>query len=401
MATSQPPTKDLTALATQILELSKSYDPAAKQTNLEREIVTKARELIAAVQTPRDYMTTVLRSIMESSAFRALLSLGAIQAIPPTDPITLADLESKTGAQASLLKRLFRPVVQGGIITLHPDGTYSHTPMSAVYARDEGDVASLYNYMFDEAMVQTGFAEYFQQRGAREPDGELATTHNPRTWHARQEGKTVFEILEQDPEHLRAFQKLMVMATRFRPYTGFYDFGKLVGEEGRTVIVDVGGADGTTVAKILEAHPDIKPEQCVVQDREQVIELAKKNEGLQKGVRLQAHDFFLPQPVKGAKAYHLRAICHDWSDTMVVKILKHLADAAAKDSKVLIADVVMPEGPLGGMAAFMDLGMLCIGGKERTKQNFEEVLGAAGWELDAIYPSGYESGFSIVEASLK
>lgn len=45
--------------------------------------------------------------------------------------------------------------------------------------------------------------------------------------------------------------------------------------------------------------------------------------------------------------------------------------------------------------------MLCIGGKERTKGNFEAVLDAAGLKLDAIYSASGETTFSVVEASLK
>lgn len=208
--------------------------------------------------------------------------------------------------------------------------------------------------------------------------------------------------MEHDTEKLKGFQKLMAMAARFRPFTGFYDFGKLnTTEEGRPVLVDVGGADGTTIAKILEAHPQLKPEQCVLEDRPQVIDLARKNENLPKGVHFQPHDFFQPQPIKNARAYLLRAVCHDWSDTMVIKILSHIASAMAADSKVLIADNVLPEGGVQGMAAYMDLMMLCIGGKERTRPNFEVVLDASGLKLDGIFPAGKGMEFAVVEASLK
>lgn len=215
------------------------------------------------------------------------------------------------------------------------------------------------------------------------------------------EGKTVFEVLEQDPERLRNFHALMGMVEMLRPYTGFYDYGKFASDDGRVAFVDMGGADGKTISKIIAAHPQIKPESCILQDREQVIELAHKSPNLPKGVQAQAHDFFQPQPVKGAKAYHLRAICHDWSDTMVVKILKNIVPAMVPDSKVLIADNVLPERGGSGMVAAMDMMMLCIGGKERTKANFIAVLDAAGLKLDGIYSVAGDTPFSVVEASLK
>lgn len=167
------------------------------------------------------------------------------------------------------------------------------------------------------------------------------------------------------------------------------------------MLVDVGGADGTCIAKILEAHPEIKAQQCVVQDREKVVASAEKNESLPKGVKVSAHDFFTPQPVKNARAYQLRAVCHDWSDTMVTKILQQIAPVMAPDSKLLIADNVLPADGVVGMSAFMDLAMMCIGGKERTRADFDMVCDAAGLKVDAVYSAQGEAGFAIVEASLK
>ena len=45
--------------------------------------------------------------------------------------------------------------------------------------------------------------------------------------------------------------------------------------------------------------------------------------------------------------------------------------------------------------------MFCIGGKERTRKDFEFVLGEAGLKLDGIYFVHGEDGFAIIEASLK
>ncbi len=402
MVSAKPQQKDVQALAEQILELSKEYDPKASYSGFEPKLMTKAKELITLTQSPNDFSTGVLRSMLEGSSMSTLLMLGAIQAIPNSEAISIQDLESKTGAQASLLVRLFRPLVVAGIINLNADGTYSHTATSAAYAVDGTPLAALFNHMFSEGSILTAFPDYFRARGAKEPEGELASTHNPRTWYYGQEGKTVFEILEQDPIKLKGFQQLMTMASRFRPWTGFYDFGKLAtSDQDRAVFVDVGGADGSQIQHMLAAHPEIKPEQCVVQDRESVIEMARNNTNLPAGVQLQPHDFFTPQPIRNARAYFLRAICHDWSDTMAIRILSQLTAVAGKDTRILIGDSVLPEGPVSGMAAFMDLGMLCIGGKERTRRDWEFVLGEAGLEIGEIFPAGTDSGYSIIEASLK
>ena len=86
---------------------------------------------------------------------------------------------------------------------------------------------------------------------------------------------------------------------------------------------------------------------------------------------------------------------------MVIKILSNIASVMSSDSKLLIGDNVLPEGGAKGMAAYMDLMMMCIGGKERTKKEFEFVLGEAGLKLDGVYPAGKGTEYAIVEASLK
>lgn len=79
------------------------------------------------------------------------------------------------------------------------------------------------------------------------------------------------------------------------------------------VLVDVGGGNGSTVAAILPHATNIT--KTIVQDRPQVIESAKKvwkSSGNESDtVDFQAHDFFTPQPVKGAQAYFMRCIMHE------------------------------------------------------------------------------------------
>jgi hypothetical protein len=55
-----------------------------------------------------------------------------------------------------------------------------------------------------------------------------------------------------------------------------------------------------------------------------------------------AHDFFEPQPCRDASVFLLRALCHDWTDEFVIKILKHLRDAAQPHTKLLIGDYIVP-----------------------------------------------------------
>lgn len=406
MAQPSASNKDLESLAREILDLSKTYEPPKGGFGSKSALVRKTEELIQATQSPIDHALSLVATMTEASSIRTLCSFNAFDALPQPGQqgVTVADLEKATGVQAALLDRLLRILAGSNFVAYNVDDrTYAHTALSSGYV-SSAMAGSLFPVIFDEISLMTRLHAYFKACGAREPDGEEASTHNPTSWNAGQDGKTAFEILEQDPEKLAGFVKLMAAAEHFRPWTGFYDYGKLVsndGDEERPVIVDVGGADGTCIAKILEAHPELKASQCIVQDREKVVASAEKNENLPKGVQFSAHDFFTPQPIKHAKAYQLRAVCHDWSDAMVVRILKQIVPVMAPDSKILIGDNVLPESGVVGMSAFMDLAMMCLGGKERTRADFEAVCDAAGLKVDEVYPAKGDIGFAIVEASLK
>jgi O-methyltransferase domain len=88
----------------------------------------------------------------------------------------------------------------------------------------------------------------------------------------------------------------------------------------------------------------------------------------------------------GALVYFIRRIIHDWHDHNCQKILRHLADAMAPDSRVLICEQIMsnPPSPLNAQT---DLCMLGLGAKERTEKMFHELVPASGLTLIKIWKS--------------
>ncbi|KAL1962337.1 hypothetical protein VTN77DRAFT_9750 [Rasamsonia byssochlamydoides] len=56
-----------------------------------------------------------------------------------------------------------------------------------------------------------------------------------------------------------------------------------------------------------------------------------------------SHDFFTSQTVKNAHVYYIRRCLHNWPDAHCIKILKQVVLAMASDSRILIAEMVVPE----------------------------------------------------------
>lgn len=146
------------------------------------------------------------------------------------------------------------------------------------------------------------FDDYLIARGEfKEPDDPL---HNPYTAYHKQEGTPVWSIMMQNPERLKTFQTGMAGIDVAIPPVGHFDFGTLANtpEEnaaGVVELVDVGGGEGVVLRKILDAHPALSPGNCMLQERAEMVQLARDHRTLPPEVRLMEHDFMTVQPVKG------------------------------------------------------------------------------------------------------
>lgn len=400
--------KKLRALGDELVELTETYKPSPPFAwDVENPVVTKAKAIITAAQTPVDYLATLCCTTVEVASVQTLLELNAIQSIPD-EGINAQDLAQKTGVQESLLIRLFRLLTNSGFVLQDEKGNYSHSHLSAGFRYPGANMmlAQVYKDGLQPLIRLPQFLEEQRQTTGKveEPGASRDNTFwNIFTWSCGEQGKhSTFEIMERDPVKMQAFQKNLERGAHLHPYTGYYDFSKLATkDEGRVVFVDVGGGHGYAIQNVLKAHSEIKPEQCVLQDSAPVVEYAEKeNTDLPKGVKVQAHDFFQPNPVKGARAYYLRAIAHDLSDQNTIKVLKQITPVMEKDSKILIADNIIPDTVTSGMTAVMDMMMMAIGGKERTEQNFRDVADEAGLKVDGVWRAEGTT-YAVIEASLK
>ncbi|MDQ2791128.1 MAG: hypothetical protein DLM60_02185 [Pseudonocardiales bacterium] len=123
---------------------------------------------------------------------------------------------------------------------------------------------------------------------------------------------------------------------------GAYDFGRF------NTIVDVGGGRGGMLATILAGHPHL---QGVLFDVPTVAAGADEElSGAEVAGRCEvvSGDFFDSVP-DGADAYLLSAIIPAWDDDQAVQILRTCRAAMADSASILLAEVVLPDGPVPSM----------------------------------------------------
>lgn len=162
-------------------------------------------------------------------------------------------------------------------------------------------------------------------------------------------------------------------------------------------IVDVGGGDGTFLARILEANPHM---QGTIFDRPHVIERActfVASAGLSNRCKCSAGDFFAAVP-GGGDLYLLKWILHDWDDAAAMQILRSCRQAMPVGCRLLVVEHLVGSPHTSQFAVLRDLQMRVVtGGRERTSDEFAVLLSNTGFLLRSVLETA--AGVSVIEAS--
>lgn len=169
-----------------------------------------------------------------------------------------------------------------------------------------------------------------------------------------------------------------------------YDFAD------RRLIVDVGGGHGALLAAVLAQAPDA---EGVLFDLPSVIDGAGSlldAAGVRGRCALTGGSFFDSVP-DGGDAYLLKTIVHDWDDESSLSILRNVRTAIADGGKLLLFEMVLPEGAPPHPGMLLDLEMLVHpGGRERTATEYADLLSRADFRQTRVIPT--TGPMSIVEA---
>jgi hypothetical protein len=81
----------------------------------------------------------------------------------------------------------------------------------------------------------------------------------------------------------------------------------------------------------------------------------------------------------------LSHIIHDWTHEQCLTILGHCRRAIAADGKLLLVEMVLPEGDLPHPGKLLDMVMLTVpGGEERTPSQYDALLDQAGFRMTRV-----------------
>jgi SAM-dependent methyltransferase len=282
------------------------------------------------------------------------------------------------GAEPRALYRLLRALEFLGIVHEPSPGLFS---LNAVGQRLRAGVPGS---VHDE-LLMTGEA-FFSWWGGLEHSIRSGESSVPGI-----EGVSSFEYLHRDPEQARRFNRMMseMIGAMATGVLSAYDFGVF------GTVVDVGGGRGTLLSAILESYPRIRG---VLFDLPATADEARATiaaRGLAGRCKCVVGDFFAAVPA--GDCIILSAVISDWDDEKSVAIFKNCRRAIAPEGRLLLIErLLVPEEP-APQSVFMDLQMLVIGGGTgRSAAEYRQLLGAAGFELARVLPTG--TARSIFEA---
>jgi len=273
-----------------------------------------------------------------------------------------------------------RSLASLGVLSDAGDGKYGLTPLGEAL-RDGAPGAARYGILAmggDMAWKVFEHFEYSMQTG------------KPASVKAH--GMPIFDYIAQNPELVSHFSGAMVCFHGDEPpaVAAAYDFSQF------GTITDVGGATGNLLGTILAHH---EGPRGVLFDLPHVLKDAPallESKGVADRVSLEPGSFFESVP-SGADVYMMSHIIHDWNEDECLTILGNCRDAMGDDSKLLLIEMVLPEGDEPHPGKLLDMVMLVMpGGQERTPAEYDELLSKAGLKMTNVIPTA--SPVSIVEA---
>ncbi|MEU2742270.1 methyltransferase [Streptomyces sp. NPDC007095] len=291
---------------------------------------------------------------------------------------SVKDLAQVLNAAPDPLERLMRALVSCGFFTEDADGLFALAPLGQLLRTDSPVSLRATLSNLDTYRAWLGAVETIST-GSPSFDSMFGTPF--------------FSHKEQDDGAGVSFDERMHERAS-RLYAGL---AVLPDWHGVSCLLDIGGGRGTVLASVLEENPDLRG---ILFDRSDVIERSATSgtlEPFEARCRLVGGDFFAGLP-GGADAHLMCSVLHDWDDEDAVRILTRSREALPEGGRIFLCEMILPESTEPHPAYWSDLGMMVLlGGRERSYEQYQTLLRAAGLRAVKVTPLP-GSSFGVIEA---
>ncbi|KAF9873973.1 hypothetical protein CkaCkLH20_08707 [Colletotrichum karsti] len=363
-----------------------------------RQALQAAQALLVRLESPWD---TAMRLNMSQPAVGAALRIFKDLKVferwheQGNEPLTSAQLAGiiEEKCDPTLLYRLLRLLAANHLVEEVSVGTFRPSQFGTAITAPlfDGLFKSYYELILP---IYLNLPKFLASTSYKNPqDPEQSPFQFAHDWRG-----SLWTYYQAHPEKQAEFNLIQQSIASLQPaWTDIFPTSSFLDSDPATpLLVDVGGSAGHDILKFTELRPELAS-RLYLEDFESVVDAAQ----MPNGVNKVAYDFFTPQPVKGARAYYMHSILHDWSDEPARKILQMQKDAMTPEySSLLLHDHIDVEGPANPQATAFDIQMMAmVAGRERTEKDWRDLLESVGLAIVKIWtiPSAPQS---IIEAKL-
>ncbi|MCJ1329290.1 hypothetical protein MMC10_005969 [Thelotrema lepadinum] len=357
------------ALSTEVKKLAHAADEHGR-----KKLLNELRDLAYSIESPDDSVQRIMYQGLQISVVRVGIDLKIFDTLAASGgPSSLEDLVKETGAAPVLLGRILRHLASTAAIVKTKKDEYAANNVTKALAKP--------GFHFDNmGPAYQALPDFLAETKYQDPTN-VVNSPLQKGWKT---DLPAFLWVQTRPEGFKHFNQWMMaqregMPTWLDVFPVKQDCAGMSPE--RAVFVDVGGGLGHQCMSLRNHFPDLTG-RVVLQDIPATLEHVTS---LEK-VEIVAQDFFQPQAVKGAKLYYFRNIFHDYPDEKCRIIVENTVEAMAKDSLILIDDMVVPDSGVHWQATNLDMQMLCsLAAIERTRSQWYELLESAGLTILKIH----------------
>ncbi|NTV84374.1 MAG: hypothetical protein HGA23_08765, partial [Bacteroidales bacterium] len=295
----------------------------------------------------------------------------------------ISELARLSGTHEESLYRLMRTLAGEGIFKELPGRNFINTSLSS--ALKDGDDSMKY-------MILHHFGENQLILFSHLTECIRSGEDNFRKYM----GNEAFKYLEENPDKNEIYNKAMDNSSGLVALAllSSYSF------HGIKTLVDLGGGHGLLLSAILEKYPNMKG---ILFDQPHVVGetlSADIHPDIKSKIEIIRGDFFEDIP-SGADAYFMKNILHAFGEEDCLHLLKKIHAVMADKGKIIILETIIEPDNKPALGKRLDLVMMTGtgGGKERTREEFYQLLDRSGFALNRIIRT--VAPFCVIEAGKK
>ncbi|KAH0174849.1 hypothetical protein KCU67_g560, partial [Aureobasidium melanogenum] len=354
-----------------------------------KEIQRLTRQASIALETTQESMQRVMFSHLPLVTTYISNDVGIFATLIKADevnPVSLNDLSKASGLDHTLVRTIMDYHCYHGAATEPRQGFYAPTRLTHSLSDPKVDkTTTCWHEVVGPAYAV--FHSVLMKNGVEK---------NQKTAFqvAHKTSDSFYDFLESHPDKHKIFYDYMaanhsvtgkwIDVVRFNE-----EFAQGIKSERDVVFVDIGGGDGGQSIEVQKVHN--LGGRIIMQDRPAVVNKAVL--AREAGIETMEYDFFLEQPIKGARVYFIQFVLLNWQDDECVRILASQVPAMNSESVLMIVDFVQGHRwEHGGAPREPDLwtpstaiaARACHNSKGRARSDYAELLGRAGLKLTEI-----------------